>query len=269
MHIYIYIYIYAANLVVYSLSGYPLAHLIACACCVYNCQMVPLRHTLLCSACFLAVALDRVPTVAAFAGTGLSVRHSGSKVGARLATSARATALLRVPRTRSGGALNLLSAEKRDAQPAEAETQEEKMDRAKALIEQVRGSANSRLDQKIKEISNPEAPTTAQKQDKGEESKEEKMARAKAIIEKARGTGSASKASDDPPKTSTGIGGSWAPPKDESDIDKHKPTGSGSWGVFERYSSKTATLPYRCNSKVATPLGRAIIRSSRPHAVVC
>ena len=157
--------------------------------------MVPLRHTLLCSACFLAVALDHVPTVAAFAGTGLSVRHSGSKVGARSATSARATALLRVPRTRSGGVLNLLSAEKRDAQPAEAETQEEK------------------------------------------------MARAKAIIEKARGTGSASKASDDPPKTSTGIGGSWAPPKDESDIDKHKPTGSGSWGVFERYSSKTPTLP--------------------------
>jgi len=32
-------------------------------------------------------------------------------------------------------------------------------------------------------------------------------------------------------KTTSGIGGSWAPP---TDTEVHKPTGSGSWGVFER-----------------------------------
>ena len=32
-------------------------------------------------------------------------------------------------------------------------------------------------------------------------------------------------------KTTSGIGGSWAPP---TEPETHKPTGSGSWGVFER-----------------------------------
>ena len=32
-------------------------------------------------------------------------------------------------------------------------------------------------------------------------------------------------------KTTSGIGGSWAPPSEQ---ETHKPTGSGSWGVFER-----------------------------------
>ena len=34
-----------------------------------------------------------------------------------------------------------------------------------------------------------------------------------------------------PAQTTSGIGGSWAPPPE---VDKHKPTKSGSWGVFER-----------------------------------
>ena len=89
-------------------------------------------------------------------------------------------------------------------------TQQEKMERAKKMIEQVRGGAASRLDQKIDEIKNPEAAAsvsgTNSSSDRDTESREEKMARAKAMIDKVRGD---TNKADDPPKTSTGIGGTW------------------------------------------------------------
>jgi len=113
---------------------------------------------------------------------------------------------------------------------AEEETPDEKMKRAQALIDQVRGGATSRLDQKMKEVRDPQAAAVAGDAGSGAtESKVDKMARAQALIEKVRGG-----QEDAPAQTSTGIGGTWTPPKDAKEVSTHKPTGSGSWGVFER-----------------------------------
>jgi hypothetical protein len=99
-----------------------------------------------------------------------------------------------------------------------AETQEEKMERAKALIDKVRGSSASRLDEAIMNVKNPQTAANATSSIEGQangagntgESKEDKMARAQALIAKVRGGG---EKDDDgqPPKTSTGIGGTWSP----------------------------------------------------------
>ena len=84
------------------------------------------------------------------------------------------------------------------------ESREAKMERAKAMIDQVRGAGADRLDKKIEQISNPTA--TAEK----EETKDEKMARTKDLIAKVRGGTEVGEQDDGEVKqTSSGIGGTW------------------------------------------------------------
>ena len=165
------------------------------------------RTTVICGTALLALA-------DAFGGVGLM--SAGSNVGQkRLGVGVHSSAAA----SRRRQAVRLL---------AEAQSQDTKSQRAQEQITQVQGMAADRLDKKIEESRNPHAAAAGSD---AEESKEEKLARAKALIEKVRGgSGDA-----DPPQTSSGIGGTWTPPKDiKKEVSTHKPTGSGSWGVFER-----------------------------------
>ena len=64
-------------------------------------------------------------------------------------------------------------------------------------------------------------------------------------------------------KTTSGIGGSWAPPTEQ---ETHKPTGSGSWGVFERPADiSKAFCGVNCRtSSVSASNARSV--ASRSHA---
>ena len=131
---------------------------------------------LLGNAALLLLALHHACPTSAFVVPGL---HGGfgAHPAVRLAKLPHASAS--VSRRKTGNVLKL--------QATDEVTQQEKMERAKKMIEQVRGGAASRLDQKIDEIKNPEAAAsvsgTNSSSDRDTESREEKMARAKAMID--------------------------------------------------------------------------------------
>ena len=151
----------------------------------------------------IVAALYHACPAAAFVGPGpLSTHARPAAAGPRVAQTARARVFARPAGGRVLGAVGLRAADEVEAQA----------DRARKLIDNVGGGAVSRLDQQIANLKNPASSNaTANSGGPGKESKEEKMARARALIDKVRGGAAAGsdKTSEDPPKTSSGIGGTW------------------------------------------------------------
>ena len=149
----------------------------------------------------IVAALYHACPAAAFVGPGpLSTHARPAAAGPRVAQTARARVFARPAGGRVLGAVGLRAADEVEAQA----------DRARKLIDEVGGGAASRLDQQIAQVKNP-SNATAISGGQGGESKEEKMARARALIDKVRGGAAdgSDKTSGDPPKTSSGIGGTW------------------------------------------------------------
>lgn len=154
------------------------------------------RSTLVCGVGALAVAFEVSPA-AAFSGPAFFAARSSGGAGSRSQATASSPLLLpRVARRQTAGVVTLQAA------VGDAESREAKMERAKAMIDQVRGASTAHLDKKIDQVSDPDAAAEA--------IKEEKMARAKNLITKVRSGAEAGEQDDgEIKKTSSGIGGTW------------------------------------------------------------